>query len=367
MSRYEFLIPFREDEMNAEDAFPGFGPGTPDTPVFRTPIKYYENLRLFLLGEKPAWMPSYLEFKMFNPSILADNEAKTMVLEAKPWSPEGLFHKDFFGIEWEFVPQTMGAIVRPGNPCVPDICEWEKFIQFPDMEQIDWSKCRTENMEYLNDSRAIQMTIFTGLFERLVSFTDMTPALVALVDPEQKPAVHRLFDRLCIFYDELFCQLAKWFDPDLLWFHDDWGSQRSPLFSLETCREMIVPYLKRIVKSAHEYGIGFELHSCGKNELLVPAMIEAGVDMWAGQEMNDKEFLYQEYGQDIKLGVNPPPLPEQITQTQLQDIVGKFLDTYPSNVYVGQQYAMDSRYYPVIYKESRKKYNPVPNGTTGQL
>jgi len=362
MNKYDFLLPFHESEMESEDAFPGFGPGTPDTPVFKTPIKYYENLMLFLSGEKPAWMPSYLEFKMFNPSLLADNKAKTMVLEGLRWEPKGLFHKDYFGIEWELVPKAMGAIVRPGNPKVPDITEWEKYIEFPDLTHLDWSRCRAENMDYLNDSRAIQMTVFTGLFERLVSFTDMEPALVALIDEDQKPAVHRLFDRLCVFYDEMFCQISKWFDPDLLWFHDDWGSQRAPLFSLETCREMIVPYLKRIVASAHDYGIGFELHSCGKNEMLVPAMIEAGVDMWAGQDMNDKEFLYKEYGREIKLGVNPPPLPAEASESELEDIVGRFLDTYPANVYVGQQFAMDGRYYPMIYRESRKRYNRIGTG-----
>ena len=32
---------------------------------------------------------------------------------------------------------------------------------------------------------------------------------------------------------------------DGVMFHDDWGSQRAPSFSPATCREMIVPYLKR--------------------------------------------------------------------------------------------------------------------------
>ena len=179
--------------------------------------------------------------------------------------------------------------------------------------------------------------------------------MIALVDPDEKDAVHRLFDRLCVFYDELFYYLAKWYQPDLLWFHDDWGSQRGPLFSLETCREMIVPYLKRAVESAHNYGIGFEFHSCGKNETMVPAMIEAGVDMWCGQGMNDKEMLYKEYGQDIKLGIVPPPIPEGASQQQIRDIVGKLLDTYPKNIYFGMDFGADPGYYPYIYEESRKR------------
>ncbi len=62
--------------------------------------------------------------------------------------------------------------------------------------------------------------------------------------------------------------------------HDDWGGQRSPFFSLQLCREMIVPYLKHIADHCHSKGLWFQQHCCGKNEMLVPAMLDAGVDMW---------------------------------------------------------------------------------------
>ena len=38
--------------------------------------------------------------------------------------------------------------------------------------------------------------------------------------------------------------------------------------------------------------------------MLVPAMVEAGVDVWAGQPINDKALLYEEYGKDIVLGID---------------------------------------------------------------
>lgn len=359
MKNPDLIIPFRKEELTVIGQYPGHHPGEPPTPVFKTPIRPFENMKLFLSDAHPLWMPSFLEFKMFNPSVLADNIARKSVMEAKPDISPTLFNKDYFGIEWEHVPSAHGAIVRPGLPKVPDICNWEKYITFPDLSQLDWAASAKENAEYISDIRCIQMTIFTGLFERLISFVDMEEALVAMIAPEEKPHVHRLFDRLCIFYDELFYYLAKWFQPDLLWFHDDWGSQKAPLFSLDTCREMLVPYLKRVVDSAHKYGIGFEFHSCGKNELLVPAMIEAGVDMWCGQTINDKELLYREYGDAIKLGVTPPPLPPNASGQQMQDIIGVFLDTYPKNAYMGMDFGADPRYYPCLYEESRKRYNTI--------
>lgn len=317
----DIMVPFREEEMLYEDKYPGMEPDAPGTPVLKTPIQPHENLKMLFAGEKPLWMPSFLEFKMFNPRILAENA------------------------------------VRPGAPKVPDITEWEKYIVFPDLSKLDWAGSLAENAEYLNDPRAIQMTVFTGFFERLVSFVDMTQARSALVDEEKKPAVHRLFQALADFYDELFYYLSKWYRPDLLLFQDDWGSQSGPLFSLEICREMIVPYLKQTVESAHNYGIGFEFHCCGKVEQLVPAMIEAGVDMWAGQDMNDKEQLYRQYGQNIILGVDPPKLPLDASPEQVAERTAQFLDMYPRNVYVGMSFAADSRYYTEIYRQSRIRYN----------
>lgn len=359
MMKPEIRVPFDPDEMTVIDQYEGFAPDAPKTPVLKTPIKPYENFKMFLSGETPLWMPSTLETKMFNPMILPDNIAKNMVTEGTFHFPKELIHKDYFGIEWEFVPSARGAIVRPGKPFLEDVNDWEEKIVFPDVSKFDWDGARRKNEEYLNDARAIQMTIFTGIFERLVSFMDMTPALVALIDEDQKTAVQGLFDRLCVFYDELFYHISKWFEPDLLWFHDDWGSQRAPLFSLEVCREMLVPYLRRIVDSAHKYGIGFEFHCCGNNELLVPAMIEAGVDMWAGQEMNDKAKLYQLYGKDIKLGIDPPPADPGASEEEIRDNVKRLLDCFPENCYVGLSFGMDPRYYTVIYEESRKRYNSV--------
>ena len=357
MKTPNMIIPFHKDELTVIGYYPPHHPMEPPTPIFRTPVKPYENMKLFLAGETPLWMPSFPEFKMFNPSVLADNVARKSVQETRPDTSQEIYNKDYFGIEWEYGPSAHGSMVRPGAPKVPDLEEWEKYITFPDLSQLDWSASAQENADYLNDTRCINMAVFTGFFERLVSFVDMENALVALIDEDEKPAVHRLFDRLCVFYDELFYNLAKWYQPDFLWFHDDWGSQKAPLFSLETCREMIVPYLKRAVESAHNYGIGFELHSCGKNEMLVPAMIEAGVDMWCGQALNDKELLYREYGDAIKLGVAPPPAPPNATEQQMRDIVGHFLDTYPRNVYMGMDFGADPRYYPYLYEESRKRHS----------
>ena len=66
---------------------------------------------------------------------------------------------------------------------------------------------------------------------------------------------------------------------------------------------MLVPHLKRVVDYCHSHGILLELHSCGHNDALVPAMVEAGVDAWCGQPMCDKFALWEQYGDKLAIGL----------------------------------------------------------------
>jgi hypothetical protein len=62
-------------------------------------------------------------------------------------------------------------------------------------------------------------------------------------------------------------------------------------------------------------GILFELHSCGKNDKLVPVFVEAGVDIWMPQnKVNDFALLYRLCAKDILLGIpteTTPDMPDE--------------------------------------------------------
>ena len=316
------------------------------------PVTPKENLKRFIAGD-PVWKPQYKDNKLFSPQIYKDNVCRGFVMEQEEY--HGAFGgTDMFGIEWEFVDVVGGAMVRPGNPKVPDIENWEKYIEWPDLKTFDWAGCAAENAEFLKTDQVLMQMVFTGFFERLISMVDMENALIAMIDPDEQEAVHRLFDRLADFYDELFGYYEKYFHTDLIYFHDDWGSQRAPLFSLDTVREMIVPYMKRVVESAHKHGMIFELHSCGKIEPLVPAMIEAGVQMWCGQPMNDKLAVANEYGDYIHIGVSPNEFPADAPDELLIQEADRILDTYPDSIYIGRHLNQNPSLYQRVIERTLK-------------
>ena len=321
-------IPFRKEEIESTGQTISIGRGS--FPLFNSPITPRENYLMFLRGEEPLWMPLARDTISVTPAVVRDNIARGFVFDCTGFNAdESGGGPDMFGIEWEWVPQVRGSMVRPGNPRVPDITEWEEYIEFPDPDSWDWAGSAEKNRPLFEQDTLLRgATILNGLFERLISFCEMDEALVAMIDEDEQEAVQRLFDRLADFYPKIIRKYKEYYHIDILTFHDDWGSQRAPFFSLDTVREMLVPYLKRIVDATHEMGITFELHSCGKNEMLVPAMIEAGVDMWNGQPMNDKKMLVEKYGDKMIFGVAPDELTNDSTEEEVRDACRKFIADY---------------------------------------
>jgi hypothetical protein len=316
---------------------------------FDTPVTPRENLLALYRREIPCWMPKAMgEVVSPDLDIIADHVCRG--------PKQGL---DIFGVEWEYVPTVGGSMVKPGAPKVPDITEWEKYVTMPDVDSWDWEGCYERNKDKLDSNFVAKTTILTGFFERLISLMDFQYAAVALIDEELQESVHRLFNYLCGIYEKMIDYCKKYFNVEIMCFHDDWGSQRESFFSYETCEEMIFPYIKRIVDYMHSKDIFFDFHCCGKVERLVPLMIKAGMDSWAGQEMNDKFMLHETYGSKLIVTIPPCDLPVGAGNDETYKAIDEFVNKCGPNGGVMAMYrsTMPEKAQDYIYELSRKKYN----------
>ncbi|MBR6801009.1 MAG: hypothetical protein IKM61_04590 [Eubacteriaceae bacterium] len=337
--------------------------GRPGTPIYARPISSRDNSLLFFEGKKPYWIP-VLGFggdvRGFRPRLHPDNVATHLVVDGEgPMNyGESNVATGWFGLEWVFVPHVGGATVKPGNPLIEDITEWRNITSIPNLDELDWEGSSKANAEYLSNKETLrEVCTLSGLWERLISLMDVEGAAVALIDEDQKEGVHDFFSALCDMYDDMIARYAKYFDLDMLLMHDDWGTQKAPFFSLDTCREMIMPYLKRIVDACHRNGLLFELHCCGQNEELVPAMIEAGVDIWCGQPMNDYEKLSEKYPDTcLAFGVYLPEVPVDATEEDIQQMAKEYVERHAERHTVINPAGADPRLLLAIYAESRKYY-----------
>ena len=306
-------VPFNEKELEVVGKF-ALRHGS-EINKYNTPVTQKENLLRALRKEEPLWTPISDSIQTFRPRIMPDNVVCGLVTDGEPpMSVSDYSGKGWFGTEWLYVEKVGGATVKPGAPQITDINKWEEVLVFPDIESYDWEASAKANEDWFSRDRAVEVVMLCGIFERLMSLMDVSNAAIALIDDDQKPAVHALFSRLCDFYDTVIEKYHKYYKPDIVLMHDDWGHQRSSFFSVDTHEEMILPYITRIVESCHKRGMFYEQHSCGKIETMVPHMIKAGIDIWQGQDMNDKAELVNKYGDDILISVGPGRAMQQMPE-----------------------------------------------------
>ncbi|MCL1804125.1 MAG: methyltransferase [Eubacteriaceae bacterium] len=365
-------IPFSPDELVEAGTFPSATGVMPGAVKFSTPISPKDNYFAAIKKENPLWMIKGGDTAMFAPRVVPDNFARVFVVERQMQTDEEkefvatVGSPDMFGIMWEYVPVTGGSIVRPGLPALDDANNWKDVITFPDLDSYDWEGAREANIELFGTEQALNTWQLNGMFERLISWMDFENAAMALIDDEQKDALHEIFDKLADLYIDLAAKYKEYFRMDYFYFHDDWGSQRSPFFSLATAREMLVPPLKKIVDACHDMGMLVEFHSCGANAKLVPAMIEIGFDVWNGMSLiNDKAAIWEEYGDQIVIGFGAADIglvgmevTEEAAIAAAEAFVEKYGPTYSEKpVIVGAPFGpAGAAFNKVIYENSRKMF-----------
>ncbi len=327
-------------------------------PMYNTPVTPKENLELCLRREKPYWFPSFWDFCNLESRTNLDHVARAEVMDmGPPYKDEEKGGKDLFGIDWVYVPAVGGSMVKPGSPILRDANDWPEVIKFPDIDALDWDECRRLNSVLNESTRSLHVTFQNGIFERLISFMDFENAAMALIDEDQQEAVHALFTRLCEMYERMIDHYLDFMKLDGVVFHDDWGSQRAPFFSLNVCMEMVAPYLKRVADYVHSKGMWFQHHCCGKNEPLVPAMVYAGVDMWYPQTMNDVDMLREQYGDKIIFSMSPPALKPDASDAEADAAARAFVEKYAADFtekpFVVFSLFGDPRFTKAIYKYSR--------------
>lgn len=213
---------------------------------------------------------------------------------------------DWFGVQWKYE-ENVDAIAPDHTqpPVLEDIYDWKEVVKFPDLDAWDWSK--VEEIDHISEidreNKVFEIMFVNGPFERLHMLMGFENALCAmLMDPEEVTA---FLDAFMEWKLKLMDKVVEIYKPDVLMFHDDWGTQHSMFFSPELWRELIKPQIKKAVDHAHELGCIFEMHSCGFIEPVVPDFVELGIDSWQGMEINNIAELKKITGNKLSYHTTP--------------------------------------------------------------
>jgi uroporphyrinogen decarboxylase len=114
---------------------------------------------------------------------------------------------------------------------------------------------------------------------------------------------YEMLGKCADFAVELSEKACDRFGLDWLWTGDDVASQQSLLMSPDMWRRMIKPHLARVVAVGKRHHLWVAYHCCGTPRLIIPDLIEIGVDVLNPVQCNcpgmDAAELKQEFGKKL--------------------------------------------------------------------
>ena len=118
---------------------------------------------------------------------------------------------------------------------------------------------------------------------------------------EEPEAMHELIEYITEWELKWAEQICTYMKPDVVFHHDDWGTQKSTFISVDMFREFFMDSYKRIYGYYHDHGVELIIHhNDSYSATLVPTMIEMGIDVWQGcMETNNLPELIKKYGGKI--------------------------------------------------------------------
>ncbi|HIS70109.1 MAG TPA: hypothetical protein IAA58_12185 [Candidatus Gallacutalibacter stercoravium] len=189
--------------------------------------------------------------------------------------------------------------------------------------------------------------VFTGLwspfFHLIADFFGMENYFIKMYDCPD--VVLAATERITDFYveanDKFFAGLGD--RADVMFFGNDFGTQRDLFISPDNFRKFVLPSFKRLIAVGKKYNKKIMLHSCGSIYRIIPDLIDAGVDIlhpiqaqaagMSAQELrqykNDLAFVGGIDAQTFFVNATPEQIKDEVHR--VRDILGPSIVISPSH------------------------------------
>ena len=176
----------------------------------------------------------------------------------------------------------------------------DKWVKF-DYWNYDFAGVNvTQAIEQHGDKRMVRAHLW-GMVEGTSTFLGIEKCWVSL--GEEPDLMMAWFDRYADWLCSLMDRCAE-LGVDMFTLSDDWGSNKTMLFSPRMWRREIRPYTERVVKHANSLGKPVMLHSDGYIMQIMDDIVDMGITMLHPiQESSgmDPQTVKDEYGEKLTL------------------------------------------------------------------
>ncbi len=207
------------------------------------------------------------------------------------WKMKEFESKTAAGWTWDIEPAPLAGALT--------ILDCENY-PWPDNDWFDYSNLRKE-LENWKDFSI--MASGASVFQHATYLRGMDTLMMDMMaDPEM---ANYILDKVFNFYYEYYRRMFEAAGDliDVFALADDLGMQNTLLIGPEMIGEYVAPRLKSMADLAHSYDIKLLLHTCGNIEILIPGLIELGVDILdpVQPECMDPIAIKEKYGKNICL------------------------------------------------------------------
>jgi len=234
-------------------------------------------------------------------------EFMDIILEAPmdlPLAPgPGTRIKNKWGITFDWPADQLGSFPMHDeeHKALKDITNWKESVKAPSVFYTDeeWAAAEAHAKSVDRNDKFVTAFCAPGIFEMTHHLMSMEDALMALY--EEPEAMKELIDYVVEYELAYAAEVVKHIQPDALFHHDDWGSQRSSFISPAMFDEFILPAYKKVYGFWKANGVELIVHHSDSYAAnLVPEMIEMGIDIWQGaMTTNNVPELIKQYGGKI--------------------------------------------------------------------
>lgn len=245
---------------------------------------------------------------------------------------DGEEHLDSWGTAYIFKPGAPGPHphVTDENAVIKDIEDWEASVKVPSLDQYDWTMAKKQAEAVDRKEKFVGFFCAGGLFERSHHLMGMENALVNYLEyPDEMAALLRV---IADYKISVIKMAAEQIHPDIIFYHDDWGTKLNLFLPPRVWREIIKPLQKEIADTIHECGMIYMHHADCICQPIVTDMVEIGVDIWQGTiAQNDIVEIQRITEGKLAMvgGIDGPKIDiENITEEQIRAEVRRAIDTY---------------------------------------
>lgn len=219
-----------------------------------------------------------------------------------PQPGQGKIGQDWFGTYWAAMADELGGdTVVPGNYRLNEISEWREKDVIPSAQKFrafDWEEYFRNccgDKDY--NTTFVRVVMVCGFFERLHMLLGFENAMCGLYD---SPEDVKDFVRAMVDFKKMEVDyVMKYFHPDVISFHDDYGMERQLFMKPSMWHEFFEPAVNEIVSYMHSKGATVQFHSCGYIMDVIGPLVDSGVDAVEIQDVNDLKKIKELYGERI--------------------------------------------------------------------